>query len=97
MEAECLLVTEDESGRVSRAVLDTDPREWKSGKRTLLRIGLPGPRGMPADEKTGRIAGRSAEKKAHKLFLELRRKGDGRILRFANRGADERVLLGEIS
>lgn len=97
VEAECLLVTEDESGRVSRAVLDTDPREWKSGKRTLLRIGLPGPRGMPADEKTGRIAGRSAEKKAHKLFLELRRKGDGRILRFANRGADERVLLGEIS
>ncbi len=76
-EAECFLKTEDGSGREAYHRLDTDARQWRSGRETLLRTEMPG------EIKAG-----------SRLSLLLKRKSDGRILRFANQEAGDSLLLG---
>lgn len=78
-EAECFLVTEEEPGKFSYKRLDTDPRDWKSGERTVLTAALP----------------REGWRAGSRIYLQLKRKSDGRILFFANQGAGDRVPLGE--
>lgn len=80
-EAECFLMIEGEPGKYSYQRLDTDARDWKSGQKTLLTAALP---------KSGCRAG-------SRVFLQLKRKSDGRILRFANEGAGDFVPLGQFS
>ena len=58
--------------------LDTDPAGWESGRETVLLAPVP---------KEGRAPG-------SRLYLQLRRSRDGRVLHFANQGAGESVLLG---
>lgn len=79
-ETECFLVTEGETGVPGYKRLDTDARNWKSGQKTLLTAALP----------------RSEYGAGSSIYLQLRRKSDGRILRFANQGAEEKVPLGHI-
>lgn len=78
-EAECLLVTEREQGSSSCRRLDTDARNWKSGQESVLTA----------------VLSREEGAAGSRLYLLLRRKADGYILRFANEGADEKVPLGE--
>ena len=82
-EAECFLVWEEvweeKSGRTGRRRIDANASEWESGKKTILRIPLPD-------------TGKEAEES--RVFFQMRRKNDGRSLRFANQGAGDRVLLG---
>ena len=78
-EAECFLVAEEKDGRIAKALLDADAREWKSQGKSLLKIVLP------------QNMSRGTE---YRLYLELRRKSDGRVLKFANKETGEKVLLG---
>ncbi len=78
-EAECLLVTEREQGSSSCRRLDTDARNWKNGQESVLTA----------------VLSREEGAAGSRLYLLLRRKADGYILRFANEGADEKVPLGE--
>lgn len=78
-EAECFLVSEKEQSSLSCRKLDTDARNWKSGQETMLTAAL----------------SREEDTAGSRLYLLLRRKADGHILRFANEGADEKVPLGE--
>ena len=78
-EAECFLVWEEKSGRTGRRRIDANASEWESGKKTILRIPLPD-------------TGKEAEES--RVFFQMRRKNDGRSLRFANQGTGDRVLLG---
>ncbi len=77
--AECFLLVEEGSGQRYSVRVDTDVRKWRSGKKIQLQVAIPHPEGI---------------KGPGELFLELKRKRDGRILRFANQGAGERVSLG---
>lgn len=77
--AECFLIIEEDNGQTSRIPLDIDACKWKCGEKIVLQVAIPHPE---------QIEGRG------ELFLEVKRKKDGRSLRFANQGADERVLLG---
>ena len=79
-EAECFLVTESEPGKCSHKRLAADARDWKSGQETLVTAALP---------QEGCGAGT-------RLYLLLKRRKDGRIIRFANQGADDKVLLGRL-
>lgn len=76
--AECFLVIEEDAGQIYRISMEADAREWKSGQKAALQAVIPHPE---------EIAG------SGKLFLELKRKRDGRSLYFANQGAGEKVLL----
>ncbi len=78
-EAECFLVTEREQGGFSLRQMETDARNWKSGRETMLTA----------------VLSREEDTSAGRLYLLLKRKTDGRILRFANQGTDEKVPLGE--
>ncbi len=78
-EADCFLVTDNGTGTESCKRLDTDAREWMRGQETVLTIQL-------SPEETG---------PGSRVYLMLKRRSDGRILRFANRDSGERVLLGE--
>ncbi|HBA46444.1 MAG TPA: hypothetical protein DCZ91_01305 [Lachnospiraceae bacterium] len=78
-EAECFLVSEKEQSSLSCRKLDTDARNWKSGQETMLTA----------------VLSREEDTAGSRLYLLLRRKADGHILRFANEGADEKVPLGE--
>lgn len=80
-ETECFLVTEGETGVPGYKRLDTDARSWKSGQRTMLTAALP----------------LSECGAGSRIYLQLKRKSDGRILRFANEGAEEKVPLGFIT
>ncbi len=82
-EAECFLLIEQGSGKeISVTLPQADPRSWKSGESSVIRA--PFPRFKEVFEEG-------------MLFLQLKRKRDGKILRFANEGAEEKVLLGRIS
>lgn len=78
-EAECVLILEKRDETISSQPVDTDPRKWESGKQTVLRVGLLGER----------------ELNPCRLFLQLKRKKDGSMIRFANEADGERVMLGE--
>lgn len=78
-EAECFLIRESESGSACLRLPDTDAREWKSGQETLLSVTL-------SEEDRA---------KGGRLYLTLKRRSDGRVLRFANQNGKERVYLGE--
>lgn len=78
-EADCLLLIEDTSGNISYVYADTDARSWNSARNISLRIQLP-----HTEKEMGET----------KIFFQMRRKRDGRVIRFANQGADDRVLLG---
>ena len=77
--AECFLVIVEDNGWTGRIPLNTDVCKWKSGEKTVLQVEIPHPECI---EGSG------------ELFLELKRRKDGRSLRFADQGAGERVLLG---
>lgn len=79
-EAECALLLEKGDGTVRRQLIDTDARNWESGKQALLRAGLP----------------QAQDLKRCRLFLQLKGKRSGRIIRFANGAGCERILLGEL-
>lgn len=78
-EAECILVAEADDGNTIQQIMDIDPREWKSGKRVQFTV-------------TFHDIIRRTE--GLKVYLNLRRKRDGRSLNFANQGAGSKVLLG---
>ena len=78
-EADCFLGMETGQGETRWQRLNTDARKWNSGHETVLPAAVP---------KEGRGAG-------SKLYLLLRRRSDGCVLRFANQGAGDSVLLGE--
>lgn len=78
-EAECLFMIEENTGKRVSWNVEVKASEWKSKKRILLPVSL------PAIE---------TEAKESKVFLQMKQKKDGRTLRLANQGADERVLLG---
>lgn len=81
-EADCFVLLEGQD-RLYRRLVDTDARRWESGKRTRIEAVLPETwEGQP-----DRV----------RCLLELRRKRDGRLLRFANKGAGDQVLLGYIA
>ena len=101
-EAECFLVTEGEAGRFCCRQLDTDARNWKCGQEFVLTVSFS--REEDTDAGDWRYGGESVLTAplpqagggpGSRLYLLLRRKSDGRILRFANQGADEKVPLGE--
>lgn len=76
---ECFLVIEKEAGGTVCKRIDADETAWESERKILLRIPLSGV--IPE-------AGES------RIFFQMRQKKDGRAIRFANEGADDRVLLG---
>lgn len=78
-EAECFLMAESKRGEVHSLLLDTDAGKWRSGEETVVNGELSGESGSPGT----------------RLYLQLKRKSDGKILRFANEGAGENVFLGE--
>ncbi len=79
-EADCCLVTQADGREIGCKAILTDARQWRSGQTVILRAGLP----------PGKNLGRRL-----RFFLRLSRRSDGRIIRFANQGAEEQVLLGE--
>lgn len=76
---DCILIIENNSGDVLRRRLDADARSWSSGKTVKLKISLK----QEDFLKDGCV-----------IFLQLERKRDGRIVRFANKGARESVRIG---
>lgn len=80
-EADCWLTAEREGREEGRRRVETDAREWESGKTKVLETELP------------EIPGEGCSV----LFLRLERRADGQPIRFANQGAGERMLIGELS
>lgn len=81
-EAVCVLVIKEECGSVLKEQIDTDARQWRSGRKTVLKTVFP--------EKGVKI-------QACSVYLTLQRKRDGRILRFANHSVCDMVLLGSFT
>ena len=81
-ETDCFVLLEGKD-RLYRRPVDTDARRWESGKRTQIEAVLP----ETWEGQSDRV----------RCLLELRRKRDGRLLRFANKGAGDQVLLGYIT
>lgn len=79
-EAECLLIVEEEGGRMVRHKTAVDARDWKSGQKTGFLIEF-----LPE----------ACSCKRMKLYLRLERASDKAVIRFANQGAKEQALLGE--
>lgn len=78
-EAELFLIIEENTGKTVLRDVKANDSEWKSEKRIVLWIPL---------------AAVETEAAESKVFLQMRRKRDHKIIRFANEGADDRVLLG---
>lgn len=79
-EADCYLVTEKDGREIGCERILTDVRQWRSRMKAGLCASLP-----RIEELQGSV----------RCFLRLTRRIDGRILRFANQGAEDQVLLGE--
>lgn len=79
-EADCCLVTEKDGEEVDIRPILTDARKWKSQKKVNLSVLLPRPKDCGGNLR---------------FFLRLTRRSDGRVLKFANQGAETQVLLGE--
>ena len=80
-ETDCLLTAEDGEGRSSSVRVDTDPGQWECGKQTIIDAAVPR---------------KESGVDRYMLYLELKRKRDGRTIRFANRGNEKRVPLGRL-
>lgn len=78
-ETECLLILEKSDGNLSCQPIDTDARKWVSGEKTILYADLP----------------RKVEEERCRLFLQLKRKRDGKAIYFANGTVGKIVMLGE--
>lgn len=78
-EADCFLIIENDGGQPVCISAETDVRRWKSGSKVRLEISLP----RPAEQLSG-----------CRIYFQIRRKRDGRIIRLANEGAEDKVLLG---
>lgn len=76
-----LLAVWELNGKCREETLQTDVRQILPGGQEKLEIPLPG----------------SIEGESCRLFLLLRRKRDGRMIRFANQGAGDRVFLGSLA
>lgn len=79
-EADCWLTIEREGREESCRRVETDAREWRSGTMTILETELP----------EVQCEG------CRMLFLRLVRRADGQSIRFANQGAEEKILIGEL-
>lgn len=77
--ADCFLVAEKAGGHPNYIPVDTDARRWKSGGRTVLEVSLP-----PQEEWMS----------GDRIYFQMKRKRDGRVIRLANQGAEDMVLLG---
>lgn len=80
-EADCFLLIETEDGETVRSRVDTDARDWRAGKKTKVPVLFSPEAGVY---------------KRLKLFLRLERRADGTAIRFANQGAGDQILLGEL-
>lgn len=80
-EAECILIMESRDKSNIQKITVTNPRNWKSGQKTQFTVTLP-------CTKEWMTCGA--------LYLKLQRKRDGRCLYFANQGADDKVLIGNV-
>lgn len=78
-ETECFLEIEGSTGKMILRNVETIASEWKSEKKIVLSVPL---------------SVIETEEKESKVFLRMKRKKDGRTIRFANQGAEDRVLLG---
>ncbi len=81
-DTDCILIVENEGGETLRRSLDVDVRSWNSGKAVKLEIPLK------------QI---ECQKAGCRIYLQLERKRDGRIIRFANRGAGEAIQIGRLT
>ena len=81
-EAECFLELEGENGSAYCKYIDTNVSEWGNEKRIVLQISL-SEEEMEAEER--------------KVYFQMKRKRDGRPVRFANQDAGDRVLLGSFN
>lgn len=77
-ETDCFLILEKGDGSFHCQSIDTDARKWASGERTILEAALPW----------------NELQKQCRLFLQLKRKRDGKVIRFANGTVGEIVMLG---
>lgn len=73
-----LLAVWETDGECREERLQVDRKTLLPGRRTAVKIPLP----------------ESVGSETHRLFLTMRRKRDGRIIRFANQESGERVFLG---
>lgn len=78
-ETECFLEIEGSTGKMILRNVETIASEWKSEKKIVLSVPL---------------SVIETEEKESKVFLRMKRKKDGRTIRLANQGAEDRVLLG---
>lgn len=81
-EAECVCEIVGEDGSIELKILDADPREWMSGKTAIISTG---------------ISLKEKRREKGRVYLSLRQKADGKAIRFANIGADERLKIGELT
>lgn len=79
VETECFLVLKAKDGNFSYQLIDTDARNWTSGQKTILYTELP----------------QNATEERCRLFLQLKRKRDGKVIYFANDSEGKNVMLGE--
>lgn len=81
-EAECVLTLEEENGAAEELLLNTDPRNWHSLKRTVIPTGvlLKKPQNVNVT-----------------VYLSLRLKYGKEPVIFANKGAGERLKIGELT
>lgn len=80
-ETECFLVMEREDGSRGELRLEADVRAWHGGRTVRLPVPLP-----PESELSGPV----------RLSLAIRGRENGRVIRFANRGAAGSVRLGQL-
>ncbi len=78
-DADCFLITEDADGNLKSRPIEADARKWKRGEKSLIYIPCSGQRTWEPGSR---------------IYLQLKRKRDGRVLEFANQGAEDKVLLG---
>lgn len=71
--------------------------EGRDGKRTFQRLPADPREWRNGQEATFRADISGSLTPGTRLFLLLKRKADGQAIRFANQGADDKVLLGEFS
>lgn len=79
-QAECFLVLEQGDKKVCQCVR-TDPESWESGKITELTVQL-------------QITEQFSDAEEIKCYLCLKRRYDGRYIRFANEGAGDYLFIG---
>ena len=79
-QAECFLILEQGDKKVCQCVR-TNPESWESGKITELTVQL-------------QITEQFSDAEEIKCYLCLKRRYDGRYIRFANEGAEDYLFIG---